>query len=314
MALAKVPVLVSGINGQTEGAGPFADLMRRAKAMEGRDGVLSTSMLLVHPYLDLPDMGGGAIVITDNDVAKARSIANELAATYWERRRDFDPPFFTPAEAIRKGLAIEGGPVILLEAADCVGGGAAGDSVATLKALLNVELPGDAFVPVVDPAAAQQCHTAGEGATVTVSLGHKLVPKWGTPVTVTATVERLHDGRFTYVGGYLGGMTHSMGPSAVLRVGRVRVLVMSEPTYDWADEQFRAVGLDVRQAKFIVVKNPMNYRFGYANVMKAVLVLDTPGPTPAVLHNAGHKNVARPYYPLDRDVSGLTPRVYSRNK
>ena len=54
-----------------------------------------------------------------------------------------------------------------------------------------------------------------------------------------------------------------MGPSAVLRIRGIRLLIMSEPTYDWLDEQYRAVGLDPRQAKFIGAKNPMNYRFAY---------------------------------------------------
>ena len=38
-------------------------------------------------------------------------------------------------------------------------------------------------------------------------------------------------------------------------------------------------------AKFVVVKNPMNYRLGYAGVFKEAYILDTPGPTPAVLHH-----------------------------
>ena len=100
-----------------------------------------------------------------------------------------------------------------------------------------------------------------------------------------------------------------MGPSAVLRIGALRVLIMSQPTYDWADEQFRAAGLDARAAKFVVVKNPTNYRFGYAGVMKAALILDTPGPTPAVLHHVKYRNVKWPYYPADRDVPGLRPTV-----
>src|SRR6185436_5278350 len=67
MVMAKVPVLVSGVLGHTEGPGPFADVMRRAKAMEHESGVSSTSAFLVHPYLDLPDMGGGGLVVTHGD-------------------------------------------------------------------------------------------------------------------------------------------------------------------------------------------------------------------------------------------------------
>lgn len=313
MALAKVPVLVGGVRGNTEGAGPFADVMRFAKAHEGRDGVLSTSVFLVHPYLDLPDLGGGGLVITDGDIDRSVSLATEIARRYWERRFDLDPPVFQPEEAIRRGLEIDGGLVLLVETADCCGGGAAGDSIATLKALQDVALksglPGPAFVPVVDPEAAALCHRVGVGQEVTLRLGHQLDPRWGSPALLTARVSRLSDGRFRYTGGIWEGQAGNMGPSALLSIGPIQILVTSHATYDWADEQFRCVGLDASTAKFVVVKNPMNYRLGYAGIFQEAFILDTPGPTPAVLHHVQYKNLRRPYYPADRDISNLTPVV-----
>ena len=86
MAMAKVPVLVGGVLGHTEGDGPFADIMRFAKAHEGTGGVLSTSVFLVHPYLDLPEMGSGGLVVTDNSPERAASLASEIAWRYWHRR------------------------------------------------------------------------------------------------------------------------------------------------------------------------------------------------------------------------------------
>ena len=76
--------------------------MRAAKALEGRDDVLSTSVFLVHPYLDQPDMGSGALIITDNDMEGAVSLANQLAEQYWERRFDLEPDIHAPSEAITK--------------------------------------------------------------------------------------------------------------------------------------------------------------------------------------------------------------------
>jgi microcystin degradation protein MlrC len=312
MALAKVPVLVGGVLGHTEGDGPFADVMRFAKAHEGKAGVLSVSVFLVHPYLDLPDMGGGGLVISDGDTDGAAALAEEIARRYWERRFDLDPLVWSPAAAIQRGLQIDGGPVLLVETADCCGGGAAGDSVATLKALLAAALPGPALVPVVDPETATLCHRAGVGAELTLTVGHRLDPRWGSPVTFRAEVARLSDGRFVYQGGIWEGQEGHMGPSAVVRAGGVDVLIMTHATYDWADEQFRTAGLDARTAKFVVVKNPMNHRLGYAGVARATFLLDTPGPTPAVLHHVRYQRLEGPYYPADRDIQGLKPRVYRR--
>jgi microcystin degradation protein MlrC len=79
-----------------------------------------------------------------------------------------------------------------------------------------------------------------------------------------------------------------MGPSAVLAIGPVRVLITSNPTYEWGDEQFRAVGLDPRAATFVVAKNPMNYRHAFPDLADQAIILDTPGPTPAIPHGLPH--------------------------
>lgn len=309
MALAKVPVIVSGVNGHTEGAGPFADVMRLAKSFESCAGVVSTSAFLVHPYLDLEDMGGGGLVVTDNDEALAVSLATQIAEAYWARRHDLEPHVYAPAEAIRRGMEIVGGPVLLVETADCCGGGAAGDSVHTLRALLAANIAETSLVPVVDPRAAAQCHAVGEGHEVSLMLGHQLDPKWGSPLPVRGKVLRLTQGDFVYSGGIWAGLTKSMGPTAVLGVGAVRVLIMSRPTYDWKDEQFRSVGLDAAASKFVVVKNPMNFRFAYEGLSRAAYILDTPGPTPATLRHVAFGRLKRPYFPADQDIPGLRPRV-----
>jgi microcystin degradation protein MlrC len=308
MVMAKVPVITGGVYGSTEGDDPFAQIMRRAKALEGRADVLSTSVILVHPYLDQPNMGSGALVITDDNPTLAEELARDLALDYWSRRFDLEPEALTPDAAIAQGLQLAGGPIVLVETADCAGGGAAGDSVATLQALLAAEVAERSLVYVVDPQAAAHCQQAGVGAQVTLALGHRLDPRWGEPITVTGTVTRLGDGRFRYVGGIWDGVEGNMGPSAVLTIGAVEVLVTTYATYDWMDEQLRAMGLEPRAAKFIVAKNPMNYRQAYPYA-KAVFVLHTPGPTPATVRHLQFKRLARPYFPLDAEIEGLTPTI-----
>lgn len=311
MAMAKVPALVSAIHGGTDGDGPFADVMRFAKSHEGQSGILSTSAFLVHPYLDLPGMGGGGLVITDGDLEKAESLAREIAMMYWSRRFDLEPTLFSPIEAIARGLRIDGGPVLLVETADCCGGGAAGDSIATLRALLESNIHQPSLVPVVDPDAAAACHRVGPGREIAVELGHKVDPKWGRPIPVRGTITTLSDGRFVYgSGGVWENQEAHMGPSAVLTMDGIQILIMSRPTYDWMDEQFRCVGLSAASAKFVVVKNPMNYQMAYAGIAKAAFVLDTPGPTPATMRHYQYKNLKRPYFPADQDIPGLTPTVF----
>ena len=90
MALAKVPIICGACNGQTFGDGPMAHLNRKARLLETQPGILSVSSFQVHPYNDLPDMGCGSVVVTDNDPALAAKEAQALAAAFWERRSAFE--------------------------------------------------------------------------------------------------------------------------------------------------------------------------------------------------------------------------------
>ncbi len=308
MALAKVPVVVGGFMGSTDD-GPFADVMRFAKSLEQRAGVLSTSAFLVQPHLDFPGMGGGGLVVTDGDPALAASLATEIAAMYWQRRFDLEPPIWKPADAIADAARHGDGTVLLLEASDCAGGGACGDSVAALRALVDAKLNTRSLAPVVDPEAAALCHAHQVGDEVRLTLGHKIDPRWGQPFPIAARIVKLTNGRFVYTGGIWEGQTGDMGLSAWLRAGNVEILVTTFATYDWADEQFRSMGMDPANAGLIVVKNPMNYRVGYAGRYRAAYVLDTPGATPASLRHVKFSRLKRPYFPADEEIPGLQPVV-----
>ena len=310
MALAKVPVITAALHGGTDGPGPFADVMRYAKWHESLPGVLSTSVFLVHPYLDLPGLGSGGLVVTDHDAVLARQLAGQIARLYWARRTDLEPVVHRPDEAVALGKQIAGGPVLLVETADCCGGGAAGDSVASLKALLAAGGDERAIVPVVDPEAASLCHAAGERGQVTVQLGHQVDPRWGTPLRVTGVVNHLCDGRFQYAGGIFDGQVGDMGPTAVLRVGAIDILVASRGTYDWNGEQLQRVGLDPRSVKFLVVKNPMNFNMAFRPFATGVFILDTPGPTPASVRNVDFQQLERAWYPGDVTLAWSEPTVF----
>jgi microcystin degradation protein MlrC len=312
MAYARLPMILTGFHGSTFGDGPFARLMRKAKALEQASAILSISLSYVGSYIDMPDMGSGAVVITDDDESTAVSEARRLAEVFWASRREFDVEALTVAEAVRRGRAITGGPVLLLDTADTMGGGAEGDSADLVRDLLALGITEPGLAMVVDPEAAQQCRRRGVGSEITLRLGHKQDEKWGEPAKVSGRVLGLLDGDFEYTGGILGGSRATMGPSAVLGAGSVQVLIMSYPTYDWADEQYRAAGLDPTRAKFVGVKNMMNYRRAYSEVMKGAFVLDLPGPTPASMRNLPFRRANRPIFPLDDITEPLIALTTSR--
>ena len=307
MAHAKLPLILTAFNSTTLGDTPFAQVMADAKKLEHRSGLLSASVFLVGSYIDSPDMGCSVLVVADGSVERAVAEAQRLALQLWRRRFEFDVETFSVAEAIERGREIDGGPVLLLDTADTTGGGAAGDGIGLVRGLIEAGVREPALATVVDPAAAEACHAAGTGTEVALPVGHAIDPRWGSPLELRGLVERVSDGRFRYRGGILGGVEVTMGPSAVLAVGPIRLLLTSVPTYEWGDDQYRAVGLDPAAAKFVGVKNMMNFRFGYADVMKGFFVLDLPGPTPPDMRQLPFERIGRPVFPLDRELED--PRV-----
>jgi microcystin degradation protein MlrC len=134
--------------------------------------------------------------------------------------------------------------------------------------------------------------TAGQGARLEARFGLQRV-------AAEAVVERYDaDARFRYKGGLMGGVEAALGPSALLAVGPVKVLCSSLSAYEYADEPFAAMGVDARRQKFVVVKNPMNYQQAYAGA-PAMVVLDTPGPTPSNLASVAWKRLDRPCFPME---------------
>jgi len=303
MAHAKLPLILTAFNSTTLTDTPYAQLMRAAKQLESDPPILSASIFLVGSYIDASDMGCSALVVADGDGERAAAEAERLARDFWDRRFDFEVETVSVAEALERGRAIDGGPVLLLDTSDTTGGGAAGDGIGLVRGLVDAAVEERSLAMVVDPEAAAACHRAGEGSELELVVGHRRDPRWGEPLRVRGRVERLPDGRFRYEGGILGGVEVSMGPSAVVAIGAVRLLVMSKPTYDWGDDQYRSVGLDPTAAKFVGVKNMMNFRFGYGDVMKGFFVLDLPGPTPPDMRSLPFERIARPVFPLDRDLA-----------
>jgi microcystin degradation protein MlrC len=297
MALRKVPALFAPHRERTDGDEPLAAFNRWARAAERHPAVLSVSYFPVQPWLDVPDMGFAALAVTDGDPARAAALAEEMAAMAWDRRAAFDVPVLPVDAGLRAALDAPP-PVVLADTADCVGGGASGDSAVVLRHMLAAAIDVPSAMMIVDPETVAAARRAGVGAAIAARIGHKIDRSRGEPVATAARVERLVDGGFAYSGGMLGGTVATMGPSAVLAIGAIRVLVTTHPSYEWGDEQLRAAGLAPETQRFVVVKNPMNYKLtlGYA---RAAFVLDTPGPASPNLRALAWRRLARPFYPLD---------------
>ena len=300
----KYNAIVPVLGGATLGDEPMAQVAALSRAIEADGRALSVSYFPVQPWLDMADVGITGLAITDADPAAADAAAQEVLDAMWDRRRAFELPAMTPAEAVRAATAAPG-RTLIVDAPDAMGAGAQGDSPALLGALLDIAPDTPSAVFIVDPDTAAKAFELGEGAESDFGVGAKQDDRWFSPVPVRATVERLCDGSFTYSGGPAAGATVSTGPTAVLRAGGVQILVGSLPFYEHMDEHYAACGIDIATCKIASFKNLMNYRKLLGPDVQYIPI-HGPGGAPLRLQDVAWENRIRPFWPAD-DMAAPEP-------
>ncbi len=302
MAWRKLPLIVIAENQQTS-HGPARRLMARALALERNRKAESVSIFLVQPWMDIDEMGGAVVAVTNNNARAAERMAASIAQKFWDTRRDFEVKLTPVDEAICLALATKGGPVVLAESSDSTGSGSPGDSTGVLKHLLKAPLTEPAAIFLVDPEAAARLKEAGVGSTVTLPIGGKLDRQHSEPVNVTGRVHLISDGRWvSRARGYNTGIENCMGTTAVLEVGLVHILIAERSAMTVDPALYRSHGIDPTHYKIVVVKSPNGFRAEYEPIAARIFIVDTPGVSTAKLENLPWQRISRPIYPLDRDI------------
>lgn len=302
MARIFIPALVRGPELITA-TGLYGKIIDRARQMEETGEALSAAVMIGNPFTDAPELGSQSLVVTDNDPAKAERLARELADAFWADHGVMVAELVSLPDAIADA-AKQPGPVTFTDAADAPSSGASGDSNTILAGLLAAGYRGRVIMPVVDAPAAQKAHEAGVGATIRVTLGGSIDPVRFPPLELEVEVERLGNGEYLHE---VSRMPAHAGPTAVLRHGDIRIVVVSRAVFMMDRAIFLEHGLDPREADIIVVKSP-GAAARYFTFASRNYVLDIPGSTSANLKTLGHKVCRRPMFPLDENVS-FQPQV-----
>lgn len=303
MGWVKLPLIVNAENSQSA-SGPFGDLMSAGKASEASGKALAVSLFPVQPWLDIDEMGCATVVVTDGDGKSAQRQAAELASKWWKTKKQFGVKLVSPEDAIARALEVEGGPVVFAESSDSTGSGSPGDSTGVLRPLLAADLKETAAIFLVDPGAVEKAQAAGVGNTVTMKIGGCYDRRNSKPVKLTGYVRMLSDGRWTArARGYNTGIETNMGPSAVLEIGQVKILIASRSSMTVDPELFRSHGIEPLYCKIVVVKSPNGFRACYEPIAKQIFMVDTPGVSTANLKKLPWKKIRRPIHPLDAGVT-----------
>jgi microcystin degradation protein MlrC len=244
-------------------------------------------------------MGASVYVVTDGDRALAQDCADELGAWLYERRADWQLAMPLTRELLPQVEREGRFPVVLADRNDNTGGGSPGDSTGMLQAFLDAGLQDACLLYIVDSEAIAQCHAAGVGAVLDLEIGGKSSPLQGKPCAMRAEVVALSDGGFAYDGPMYAGLKGKMGPSAHIREGGVRVLLVTEREQPFDTAFARTLDLDPRAMKYIGVKSAAHFRAGFAEWAGAVHLVGEPGVHDMVTAGLTFRRLRRNVYPFD---------------
>lgn len=280
-------------------AGPMDKLLARAASLEGKNGVLAISVHAGFGWADIRDAGPSISVATNGDAAAARKLADELMADVWQTRSVETVHRDRLDDVMREARQPGDKPLVIADFTDNPGGGGYGDATGLLKAMIDAKLPNAALHAINDPDAVSIGEKAGKGAEVTLDLGGKIDPAFGAPIRVTGTVVNLTDGTFVNDGPMSAGLRLSHGPTMVLRIGGIDVIVTSNRLQTTDLQAFLSQGVDPRKKIVVAVKSSQHFRAAYQPIARKVMLADSGALCSPDYRRFTYKKLRRPIYPLD---------------
>ena len=270
----------------------------RIKELEGKDGILSISIVHCFAYADVRENSSRVLVIADGDKAKADRLATQLGEELVSMRGKTVPQFLEIADGVAAAVASNATPVVIAEPADNAGGGAPSDNTSIIRHLIERNVEGAAVGPIWDPIAVRLCFDAGEGATFPLRFGGKIGPASGLPIDATVTVMRLaRDCSQSF-----GPTQVPLGDCAAVRIGGVEVVLIANRTQALGLELFTNLGIDPRERRVVVVKSTNHFMAAFGPIAKRVIYVDSDAPLARDYRRIAYTRVQRPIWPLDAET------------
>ena len=280
-AFRQLPFLIP-ISWQCTGDEPCKGIYQKLAALESGK-VPTLSFAPGFPAADFPDCGPSVFAYGKTQ-ADADAAADEMAALVIGHEKDFEGRIYSPDEGVRTAMEWAKHarkPIVIADTQDNPGAGGDSDTTGMLRALVRNGAAKAATGVIYDPQSAAAAHAAGEGATVTLSLGGKSGIPGDAPYRESFVVEKLSDGKFIAPGPYYGGRKMKMGPSACLRIADVRVVVSSHKAQLADQAMYRFVGIEPTEQSILVNKSSVHFRADFEPIAERLMICAAPGAMPA---------------------------------
>ncbi|WP_416051999.1 M81 family metallopeptidase [Cupriavidus basilensis] len=279
---------------------PARSYVDRLIALEGHDGILSVSVAHGFPWGDVPDMGTKLLVYADGDGAAARRLARRLADELIRMRETMTPAYPGPDAAIDQALALAmapgGAPVVIADAADNPGGGAAGDATFLLHRLRERGIGNVAVGPLWDPIAVRIAFSAGVGARLALRIGGKVSPMSGEPIDLVCTVKALVPDMIMTG---LSGAPAAVGNAARVEADGIEIVLITRRAQALDTDVFTQLGCRLPEKTLIVVKSAQHFHTAFSRIARHVIYADAPGSVSLNLRSLPYRHIHRPKWPID---------------
>jgi microcystin degradation protein MlrC len=284
-ALVRLPLTPASVTLLTR-EGPYADAIAYGQTRVG-NGVVDVSIVGGFVFSDTPK-NGIAVVVNGVDGADVREVALDVAERIWEERSRFVKRLTSIDEALRRT-----DQTIWADSGDNPGGGGSGQTTALLRRLIASGERGVLYGVFFEPGIAAAAQGAGE-------IEAAFTEGFRARARVLATT----DGRCVGRRGIWAGRALELGPTCALAIGGVTLVCVSRRKQCADPVFFEMHGLDVREARTVVVKSRGHFRAGFDEFFPPgrVLEVDTPGLTSPVLERFDFRGLPRPVFPLDADT------------
>ena len=97
----------------------------------------------------------------------------------------------------------------------------------------------------------------------------------------------------------LRGLAGMLGPTAVLEVGGVKIVLITHRRQTIDPEMMRFVAIEPERERVVVVKSSIHYRAAFEPLAREIIEVDAPGLSSSNLTRFAFANVRRPIFPLD---------------
>lgn len=286
---------------------PMRSFVDRIKALQGKDDILSISVIHGFMAADVPEMGTRILVVTNNAKAKGDALAKKLGLELFALR---DQTIMDSVQtnagidlALQAHHANPARPAVIADMWDNPGGGVAGDGTIILRELIARGVDNVGVATIWDPVAVNFCHAAGEGAIIQLRFGGKSDHLAGMPIDAKVEVlKTVEEGWQSF-----GRSRVPLGRTALIRIvgTQIDIILNTNRTQTFEPDIFSNLGVAIKSKAILLVKSTNHFYAGFAPVAARIIYVAAPTSYPSNPAETKYTKLMRPLWPRVKDPHSL---------